>query len=187
MTGRHTRTWVTRKIGLEEVFHEDCVEPKQQRRIGWMFWGCISGKYGKGLGVFWEKEWGSITAESYSRYIVPRIAEYLREHPGLIFQQDNAPGHKAVMTREAMDVYGFRPIWWPPNSPDLSPIESIWDEQKDWMQDYDSKLHRNYGHLRTSVEGGWESITLETIQYYISTMPERCEAVIAANGGPTKF
>ena len=135
----------------------------------------------------WEKEWGTITAESYSEHIVPRIAEYLQEHPDLQFQQDNAPGHKAIITKEALEYYGIRPIWWPPQSPDLSPIESIWDEQKNWMQDFDLALHRNYGRLRTSVEGGWDSITLDTILHYISTMPDRCQAVIDAQGGPTKF
>jgi hypothetical protein len=54
--GYHRRQWCTRKIGPQELFHPDCVQHKWQRRIGWMFWGCISGKYGKGVGLFWEKE-----------------------------------------------------------------------------------------------------------------------------------
>jgi hypothetical protein len=54
--GYHKRQWCTRKIGASELFHPDCVQHKWQRRIGWMFWGCISGKYGKGVGLFWEKE-----------------------------------------------------------------------------------------------------------------------------------
>lgn len=116
-----------------------------------MFWGCISGKYGKGLGIFWEKEWRTITAESFSRHIVPRIAEYLQTHPGLLFQQDNAPGHSARLTEQTMEAYGIRQIWWPPNSPDLSPIENIWDEQKDWVQDLDPDIHRDYSRLRFTV------------------------------------
>jgi hypothetical protein len=63
-----------------------------------MFWGCISGKYGKGLGIFWEKSWGPITKESYSQHIIPQLAEYMKEHPGLQFQQDNAGGHTAQYT-----------------------------------------------------------------------------------------
>jgi hypothetical protein len=27
-----------------------------QRKIGWMFWGCISGKYDIGFDLFWEKK-----------------------------------------------------------------------------------------------------------------------------------
>jgi hypothetical protein len=53
--GKHKKTKITRKIGPEELFHPDCIEPHWQRRIGWMFWGCISGRYGKGEHLFWEK------------------------------------------------------------------------------------------------------------------------------------
>jgi hypothetical protein len=42
-----------------------------------MFWGCISGRYGKGAGIFWEKEWGTITTKSYCEHTVPAILNYL--------------------------------------------------------------------------------------------------------------
>lgn len=35
--GRHRRTWITRKKGPSEVYHPDCVIPRVQRKIGWMF------------------------------------------------------------------------------------------------------------------------------------------------------
>ena len=54
--GKHTRTWVTRQIGEKEVYHKDCVQSRYQRKIGWMFWGSISGKYGRHKGLFWEKD-----------------------------------------------------------------------------------------------------------------------------------
>jgi hypothetical protein len=44
--GKHIKVRVTRRPG--EALYRDCVEPKEQRKIGWMFWGCISGLYGKG-------------------------------------------------------------------------------------------------------------------------------------------
>jgi hypothetical protein len=50
-----------------------------------MFWGCISGKYGKGRGLFWEKEWGTITTKSDGEHTVPAILNYLFNHPGLSF------------------------------------------------------------------------------------------------------
>ena len=53
---RHTKAWTTRKIGLEELYHKDCVQSRYQRKIGWMFWGSISGKYGRHRGLFWEKD-----------------------------------------------------------------------------------------------------------------------------------
>ena len=61
--GRHTKQWVTRKKGLSELHNSDCVTDRYQRKIGWMFWGGISGKYGCHEGLFWEKEWKSINTK----------------------------------------------------------------------------------------------------------------------------
>ncbi len=99
-----------------------------------MFWGCISRKYGKGLGLFWEKDWGSITAKSYQEHTFPVIWNYIwREtiDAGLAFQQDGGPGHNAKATLAYMADRGIIPIFWPAFSPDLSPIESLWNRLKD--------------------------------------------------------
>jgi uncharacterized protein YfbU (UPF0304 family) len=55
------------------------------------------------------------------------------------------------------------------------------------MQDYDSRLHRNYQRLRQLVSRGWESITYDIIKHYINTMHDRCQAVIVENGGIIKY
>jgi len=120
-------------------------------------------------------------------HIVPRIAEYLKSHPGLYFQQDNAPGHAANFTKEALESFSIQPIWWPPNSPDLAPIKGIWDEQKDLVQDLDLQVHCNYQRLQGIVGIAWDQISDEIIHQYIRTMHERCQAVIDAQGGITKF
>ena len=123
--GVHKKERITRKIGLSEVYHPDCVTQKFQRKIGWMFWGCISGRYGKGVGLFWEKEWKTITKESYSERVIPRISEYLQAHSDLLFQQDNGHGHAAGYTHDQFKKHDITPIFWPACSPDLSPVETI--------------------------------------------------------------
>ena len=56
-SGKHTKTWVTRRAG--EEYDPDCIEEREPRKNGWMFWGCFSGGLGKGPCLFWEKEWVS--------------------------------------------------------------------------------------------------------------------------------
>jgi hypothetical protein len=85
--GKHKKTKITRRIGQSELFHPDCVlvEPYWQRKIGWMLWGCISGRYGKGIHLFWEKNWGNINSQSYCECVLPLLKEYMQSHPGLVF------------------------------------------------------------------------------------------------------
>ncbi|KAK3534421.1 hypothetical protein QTP86_015225, partial [Hemibagrus guttatus] len=46
-----------------------------------------------------------------------------------LFQQDNAPCHKAEMVQEWFDDHNnqFEVLTPPPNSPDLNPIQHLWD------------------------------------------------------------
>jgi hypothetical protein len=152
-----------------------------------MMWGCISGLYGKGVYMFWEKSTGSISQKTYCEHVVPLISDYLKSHPGLILQQDNARGHAAKRTLELMQQYGFRPIYWPPYSPDLNPIETLWDDIKDYIQDKDPQIHRDYKRLRALIIEAWNAISIERIREIIQEMPKRCQAVIDAQGGETMY
>ena len=149
--GRHTRPRVTRKIGLSELYHPDYIEPRYQRKIGQMFWGSISGKYGRYKGLFWEKDWESINEGSYSGIIIPLVQEILQQYPDLQFQQDNAKGHAASFMKSVFESIGIQPIYWPVFSPDLNPIETLWNDIKDYIQEHYPEVYRSYKRLRAAV------------------------------------
>jgi transposase len=152
-----------------------------------MFWGTISGKYGRHKGLFWEKDWESINEGSYSGIIIPKVQEILQQYPELQFQQDNAKGHASKYTQSVFEAIGITPIFWPANSPDLNPIETIWDDMKDYIEAKYPEVHRSYKRLREVVHEAWESVTTERIRELIREMPERCKAVIEAQGGHIKY
>ena len=61
----------------------------------------------------------------------------------------------AKTTIEDFIKRGVRVIWWPAYSPDLNPIETVWDKMKDWIQgNYGEKL--NYNQLRAAVNAVWD-------------------------------
>ncbi len=174
---------MTRRIG--EELDPTCIVEKAPKRRGWMFWGGFNGII-KGPCLFWEKEWGTINQQSYSERIVPLIDGWIRMNPGLQLMQDGAPGHTGGNTRTELLERGITSIFWPPFSPDLNPIETVWNKMKDWISDnYPEKL--SYDQLRTAVQEAWEVITPEFLMDLINQMPERCAAVINAQGGHTRF
>ena len=117
-----------------------------------MFWGCMSGKYGKGPGLFWEKDWGSINATSYQEHTVPIIHGWLRLNPTLVLMQDGAPGHKAGGTIQELNERNIYPIFWPAFSPDLNPIETVWNRMKDYIMRKYPDYHSSYDKLRIAVK-----------------------------------
>jgi transposase len=102
-----------------------------------MFWGSFHGNT-KGPYIIWEKEWGSIISASYRERVVPLISRFIEQRAyeageELILIQDNAPSHVARGTREELENRGIHYEKWPAFSPDLSPIEAVWNWMKDWI------------------------------------------------------
>jgi transposase len=95
--------------------------------------------------------------------------------------------HVAKATLAEMERWGLRPTFWPANSPDLNPIETLWGWIKDYIQEKYPEVHRSYPRLRDAVNEAWNSITNEQIRELIETMPKRCKAIIDAQGGHTKY
>jgi len=151
-----------------------------QRKSEWMFWGCFAGTT-KGPYIFWEKDWGTISAATYQQHTVPVIAGWITMNPHLVLMQDNAPGHAAQETREDLLERGVHIIFWPAYSPDLNPIETVWARMKDYIElYYPEKM--SYDALRAAVIEAWHQIGEDLLKDLIKSMPERCAAVIAANG-----
>ena len=70
----------------------------------------------------------------------------------LRFQQDGRSGHNAAAMLIYMKDRGVVPIFHCPFSPDLSPIEALWDRMKDILAVLHPKVHRSSPRLRAAVK-----------------------------------
>lgn len=101
-----------------------------------------------------------------------------------IFQQDNAPPHRSNETRRFLEARGIRPIDWPSKSPDLNPIEHVWDFLGQKL------VLRNPINLRDISRillEEWNRLPQDYIDNLILSMKRRVEAVIQANGRHTRY
>ncbi len=94
------------------------------------------------------------------------------------FQQDNAQCHKAQIISDWFLEHGNEQtlLKWPPQSPDLNPIEHLWDV-----------MEREYQQLRDAIMSIWTNISEECFQHIVESMPRRIKAVLKAKGGPTRY
>jgi transposase len=66
--------------------------------------------------------------------------------------QDNASSHASPDTLSELDSRGISYIKWPPFSPDLNPIEDIWNWMKDWIQVNYPQKTITYDRLRIVIK-----------------------------------
>ena len=72
----------------------------------------------------------------------------------------------------------------PPNSPDLNPIENVWSNIKNEIR---YKPLNTLEDLKKEVENAWNNMDKKIIQKCIKSMLICFEAVKQAKGGSTKY
>ena len=63
---------------------------------------------------------------------------------------------------------------WPAYSPDLNPIEMVWNKMKDWIQNRYEDTLITYGPLREAVSAAWEAVEEDYLEELLATMSARC-------------
>ncbi len=92
------------------------------------------------------------------------------------FQQDNAPCHKAqIISDWFLEHDEFVLLKWTPQSPDLNPIEHLWDvvEREIHIMDVQTT---NLQQLCDAIMSIWTKISEECFQHLVESMQRRIKA-----------
>lgn len=166
--------------------HKQVSRPSVQKGGGSiMFWGCFKNDR-IGLGRFLS---GSINATVYQDVLqheaLDSIAEFANDGR-FIWMHDNAPPHRAKTTVDLIANFGWKTLQWPPFSPDLNPIENLWQIVKN--QVYSGSSFQTIEELKDAVDQVWSDLDRsDTLRNLIASMPYRMREVIRRKGHPINY
>ncbi|GFW19540.1 transposable element Tcb1 transposase [Trichonephila clavipes] len=177
------RTLIWRAPGTR-YHQENAIERPHYDGAGWLVWGGIILGSRTDLHVqsatmtghiFWD-----VILEQHVRLFRGAIgAEYL-------FMEDNTRPHHANTVDECLQSVDITRMDWPAYSPDLNPIEHVWDmlgQRISARQPPPTFLPER----RSSLLDQWCNIPQDQIDNFILNMPRRCKACIASSGRHTPY
>ncbi|KAK7116368.1 hypothetical protein V1264_002059 [Littorina saxatilis] len=131
---------------------------------------------------------GNLTSVRYQNEILqPLVVPALQAiGPRAILQDDNAPPHRSAAVNTFIQQARVNRMLWPANSPDLNPIEHMWDELCRRVQQHHPPP-ANLGQLLQWLQQEWNGVPRAFICNLIHSMRQRCVECLAHNGGHTRY
>ncbi len=130
-----------------------------------------------------------LNATAYLSIVADDVHPFMTTvYPSSDVQQYNASCHKAQIISDWFLEHDndFTLLKWPPQSPDLNPIEQLWDVVEREIHIMDLQPI-NLQQLRDNIMSIWTKISEECFQHLVESMPRRIKAVLMAKGGPTQY
>ena len=129
---------------------------------------------------------GNLNAQRYVNDVLNAEAiPFMQRHAPVVFQQDNARPHVARITQARLAAANVNVMQWPANSPDMNPVEHIWDELGRRVR----RRHalQTVNELANALVREWNNLPNQLIQRYVNSMRRRIEAFIRARGGHNRY
>jgi hypothetical protein len=149
-----------------------------------MFWGGI-GRLGLTPLVRID---GRLNSETYTNILAANLLPNAAAIGGheWVFQQDSASIHTSKHSSAWFVANNVPVLVWPSYSPDMNIIENLWGHMADLVYP-NNKQYSTDEALEVACRQAWATISIEYIASLFASMPERVQAVVASEGGPTTY
>ncbi|CAF1541910.1 unnamed protein product [Rotaria magnacalcarata] len=168
----------------KEEFSPHCTVPTVKYQGGSvMVWGCFS-RAGVGNLHFID---GTMDRFMYREILEKNLMESANKlglSNDFIFQHDNDPKHRAVFVNDWLKKKQIQVLKWPSFSPDLNPIEHLWDELERRMKKHQPK---NKDELKRYLLHEWAGIGRDVTEKLVDSVPNRLYECVKMKGYPTRY
>ncbi|GFW09644.1 transposable element Tc1 transposase [Trichonephila clavipes] len=149
-----------------------------------------------------DNEWGRVFFTDESRFRLSSDSHRIliwrergsRNHPSniierdrgardlqFLFMDDNAPCHRTVAAEQLSESEDIERMDWPARSPDLNPIEHVWDFLGRRLAAR-ALPPLTIRELRLALQDEWAAMLQQLIDTLILSMGRRCETFLAVRG-----
>lgn len=172
--------WRTR----DEEFDPKCTVPVVKYGGGSvMVWGCFTRK---GVGRLYVLN-HTMDALYYRQILEENLLPSIKQlglGSSFMFMHDNDPKHRSALVRDWLRNNGIEVLQWPSSSPDLNPIEHLWDVLEDQVK---KRQPRNKKELSLYLVEEWNKIELSVLQKLVDSVPSRLNECIKMKGYATRY
>jgi len=184
-SGGRVRVW-RRKT---EKYRKECLAPTIKHGGGSVtIWGCFrSGKLGPlvvVVGAMDQVQYVNVLSKHLIPFYYDPKEQTIPLHSEYVFQEDNASAHTGEYATWWKRQACIDRLDWPPQSPDLNPIEHLWEELGRRVR---SCTPRNLKELASCLVREWSSMPSNAGDHLVKSMKKRVAEVIAAKGYQTKY
>ncbi len=168
----------------DEEFDPKCTVPTVKHGGGSvMVWGCFT-KKGVGKLCILDRTMDRF----YNRQILegnllPSIQQ-LGLGTNFTFMHDNDPKHTSALVKDWLRNNGVQVLQWPSSSPDLNPIEHLWDVLEDRLKKH---YPTNKTELALRLVEEWNKIEMSVLAKLVGSVPSRLNECIKMKGYLTRY
>ena len=132
----------------------------------------------------------NLTGVQYIRDVLqPIVVPHFDIHPLAtrpVYMDDNARPHRSRAVTAYLQSEAVTSVPWPAMSPDLNPIEDIWDMLGRRMHAREPPV-QNIRQVEAALHCEWQQLSQQGIRRLTGGMRRRVETVIQARGGYARY